>query len=92
MGRTRSSRDRLERLTDREREVLALMAEGRSNKAIAQSLFVSENTVEKHVKSIFGTLQLSQPPDDHRRVGCPHVPQLAQILGTVGACRSTCAP
>jgi DNA-binding NarL/FixJ family response regulator len=91
MGRTRSSRDRLERLTDREREVLALMAEGRSNKAIAQSLFVSENTVEKHVKSIFGTLQLSQPPDD-RRVGCPHVPQLALILGTMGARRSTCAP
>jgi DNA-binding NarL/FixJ family response regulator len=46
IGRPRSSRDPLERLTDREREVLALMAEGRSNKAIAQSLFASENTVE----------------------------------------------
>jgi DNA-binding NarL/FixJ family response regulator len=46
ISRPRSSRDPLERLTDREREVLALMAEGRSNKAIAQSLFASENTVE----------------------------------------------
>ena len=51
IGRPRSSCNPLERLTDREREVLALMVEGRSNKAIAQSLLVSENTVEKHVKS-----------------------------------------
>ena len=55
-------------LTDREREVLALMAEGRSNRAIAERLFVTQHTVEKHVKSILGTLRLPQSPDDHRRV------------------------
>jgi DNA-binding NarL/FixJ family response regulator len=68
IGRPRHARDPLERLTEREREVLALMAEGRTNKAIAERLFVSEHTVEKHVKSIFATLELSQSPDDHRRV------------------------
>ena len=68
VGRPRRSDDALEHLTDREREVLALMAEGRSNKAIAQQLFVTEHTVEKHVKSILGTLRLPQSPDDHRRV------------------------
>jgi DNA-binding NarL/FixJ family response regulator len=68
IGRPRRSRDPLERLTEREREVLALMAEGRSNKAIAERLFVSEYTVEKHVRSIFATLALLQSPDDHRRV------------------------
>ena len=68
VGRPRRSGDALEHLTDREREVLALMAEGRSNKAIAQQLFVTEHTVEKHVKSILGTLRLPQSPDDHRRV------------------------
>jgi DNA-binding NarL/FixJ family response regulator len=68
IGRPRHARDPLQRLTDREREVLALMAEGRSNKAVAERLFVSEHTVEKHVKSIFATLALSQSPDDHRRV------------------------
>jgi len=60
--------DALEHLTAREREVLALMAEGRSNKAIAERLFVTEHTVEKHVKSLLGTLRLPQSPDDHRRV------------------------
>ncbi len=65
---TERSDDALEHLTDREREVLALMAEGRSNKAIAEQLFVTEHTVEKHVKSILGTLRLPQSPDDHRRV------------------------
>ena len=68
VGRPRRSDDALEHLTDREREVLALMAEGRSNKAIAEQLFVTEHTVEKHVKSILGTLRLPQSPDDHRRV------------------------
>jgi DNA-binding NarL/FixJ family response regulator len=68
VGRPRRTDDPLEHLTDREREVLALMAEGRSNKAIAQGLFVTEHTVEKHVKSILGTLRLPQSPDDHRRV------------------------
>jgi DNA-binding NarL/FixJ family response regulator len=68
VGRPRRRDDALEHLTDREREVLALMAEGRSNKAIAEQLFVTEHTVEKHVKSILGTLRLPQSPDDHRRV------------------------
>ena len=58
----------LEQLTDREQEVLALMAEGRSNRAIAERLFVTDHTVEKHVKNILGTLRLPQSPDDHRRV------------------------
>lgn len=68
VGRTRPGNDPLEHLTDREREVLGLMAEGRSNKAIAERLFVTEHTVEKHVKSIFGTLRLPPSQDDHRRV------------------------
>jgi DNA-binding NarL/FixJ family response regulator len=68
VGRRRQANNPLARLTDREREVLALMAEGRSNRAIAERLFVSEHTVEKHVKSIFGTLALPPSPDDHRRV------------------------
>jgi DNA-binding NarL/FixJ family response regulator len=66
--RPRSGRDPLEDLSEREREVLALMAEGRSNKAIGQQLFITEHTVEKHVKSIFGKLRLPSTPDDHRRV------------------------
>jgi DNA-binding NarL/FixJ family response regulator len=68
IGRPRHVSDPLEHLTEREREVLTLMAEGRSNKAIAERLYISENTVEKHVKSIFATLALAQSPDDHRRV------------------------
>ncbi len=68
VGRPRQGHNQLEELTDREREVLAQMAQGRSNKAIAQRLFVTEHTVEKHVKNIFGTLRLPQSPDDHRRV------------------------
>ena len=68
VGRRRQADNPLEHLTDREREVLALMAEGRSNRAIAERLFITEHTVEKHVKNIFGTLRLPQSPDDHRRV------------------------
>lgn len=68
VGRRRSSDDPVENLTGRELEVLALMAEGRSNKAIGERLFISEHTVEKHVKSIFGSLRLPPSPDDHRRV------------------------
>jgi DNA-binding NarL/FixJ family response regulator len=68
VSRPRRRSDPLEQLTDREREVLALMAEGRSNKAIADRLFVTEHTVEKHVKNIFLTLQLPPSADDHRRV------------------------
>ncbi|HUP72383.1 MAG TPA: response regulator transcription factor [Acidimicrobiales bacterium] len=61
-------RDPLERLTPREREVLGLMAEGRSNAAIAMSLVVSDGAVEKHVRSIFGKLDLPPTELDHRRV------------------------
>ena len=68
VGRRREADDPVTQLTDREREVLALMAEGRSNKAIAERLFVSEYTVEKHVGNIFTTLRLPVSPDDHRRV------------------------
>jgi DNA-binding NarL/FixJ family response regulator len=66
--RPRPGRDPLEDLSEREREVLALMAEGRTNKAIAQQLFITEHTVEKHVKNIFGKLRLPTSADDHRRV------------------------
>jgi DNA-binding NarL/FixJ family response regulator len=66
--RPRQGHDPLEDLTDRERDVLSLMAEGRSNKAIGQRLFITEHTVEKHVKSIFGKLRLPATADDHRRV------------------------
>jgi len=68
VGQRRKGDDPLEQLTERELEVLALMAEGRSNKAVGQRLFISEHTVEKHVKSIFGSLRLPPSPDDHRRV------------------------
>jgi len=55
-------------LTPREREVLAAMAEGRSNAAIAAHLVVSEGAVEKHVSSIFAKLGLAPSESDHRRV------------------------
>ncbi|MGH3106771.1 MAG: response regulator transcription factor [Rubrobacteraceae bacterium] len=55
-------------LTPREGEVLALVAEGRTNRAIAQELFITGGAVEKHVKSIFGKLGLAQSEADHRRV------------------------
>jgi DNA-binding NarL/FixJ family response regulator len=67
LGRSRS-RDRLDPLTTREREVLSLMAEGRSNRGIADRLFVTEKTVETHVASILGKLALEEQTDDHRRV------------------------
>jgi serine/threonine-protein kinase PknK len=66
--RVRRVRDPLEGLTARERDVLALMAEGRSNTGIAHSLLIAEGTVEKHVRNIFQKLQLPDAPDDHRRV------------------------
>ena len=65
----RRSRDApITRLTDRERDVLALMAEGRSNAAIAQQLFVSEKAVSKHCTSIFSKLDLPPSETDNRRV------------------------
>ena len=67
MGRAREN-DPLDELTPREREVLGLMAEGRSNAAIAEQLVVSERAVEKHVTSIFSKLDLSASSEDHRRV------------------------
>ncbi|HEX8101169.1 MAG TPA: response regulator transcription factor [Solirubrobacteraceae bacterium] len=67
LGRRRRD-DPLEQLTPREREVLGLMAEGRSNRGIADALVVSDRAVEKHVTSIFGKLSLPAGTDDHRRV------------------------
>jgi DNA-binding NarL/FixJ family response regulator len=60
--------DPLELLTHREREVLALMAEGRSNAGIAHQLWITEGTVEKHVRSIMSRMRLPETEDDHRRV------------------------
>ena len=67
LGRRRRE-DPLEEITPREREVLALMAEGRSNHAIAEQLVVTERAVEKHVTSIFSKLDLAPAAEDHRRV------------------------
>ena len=67
VGRRRS-RDPLDDLTPRERDVLGLMAEGRSNRAIASRLFVGDKTVETHVANILSKLGLEETPDDHRRV------------------------
>ena len=67
LGRRRRD-DPLEELTPREREVLALMAEGLSNSAIATQLVVTERAVEKHVTNIFGKLGFGSEPDHHRRV------------------------
>ena len=58
----------LSELTEREREVLALMAEGYSNRAIAETIFVSERAVERHVTSIFSKLELEATGQEHRRV------------------------
>jgi DNA-binding NarL/FixJ family response regulator len=60
--------DPLERLTPREREVLALMAEGRSNAGIARRLWVTEGTVENHVHNLMAKLRLPETDDNHRRV------------------------
>ena len=67
LGRRRRE-DPLEELSPREREVLSLMAEGRSNHAIADALVVTERAVEKHVTSIFSKLSLPPTAEDHRRV------------------------
>jgi DNA-binding NarL/FixJ family response regulator len=67
VGRRRGD-DPIDQLTPREREVLGLMAEGRSNQGIAERLVVTERAVEKHVTSIFGKLRLPAAAEDHRRV------------------------
>jgi DNA-binding NarL/FixJ family response regulator len=64
----RTKRDLLTTLTPRERDVLALMAEGRTNGAISRRLVVTEGAVEKHISSIFGKLGLQPSDHDHRRV------------------------
>jgi serine/threonine-protein kinase PknK len=64
----RRANDPLQELSHREREVLELMAEGRSNGGIARQLWLSERTVEKHVHSILAKLRLPDTTDDHRRV------------------------
>jgi DNA-binding NarL/FixJ family response regulator len=64
----RRDQDPLEQLTPREREVLGLMAEGRSNAGIAEMLVLTVGAVEKHIQSIMGKLQLPQSATDHRRV------------------------
>jgi DNA-binding NarL/FixJ family response regulator len=64
----RDADDPLENLTRRERDVLALMAEGRSNAGIGRRLWITEGTVEKHVHSILTKLRLSETDEDHRRV------------------------
>jgi DNA-binding NarL/FixJ family response regulator len=66
--RRHRDRDPLDELTSREREVLGLMAEGRSNHAIGARMFISERAVEKHVTSIFSKLDLPPTDQDHRRV------------------------
>ena len=60
--------DRLGALTPREREVLAAMAEGRTNVGIAQLLTITEGATEKHISNIFGKLELPDSQNDHRRV------------------------
>jgi DNA-binding NarL/FixJ family response regulator len=67
MARNRAD-DPLATLTPREREVLAAMAEGRTNIGIAEQLSITEGAAEKHISNIFGKLELPESPNDHRRV------------------------
>ena len=79
IGRRRDP-DPLRELTEREHEVLGLMAEGRSNHAIATRLGVGDKTIEAHVHNVFMKLQLEETPDDHRRV----LAVLAYLRGASG--------
>ena len=67
VGRRRQGHDPIDDLTERKRQVLALMVEGCSNRAIAERLVITERTVEKHVKGILGKLRVAGSPDDHQR-------------------------
>ena len=67
LGR-RNHSDQLAALSDREREVLSLIAQGRTNRAIARQLWINEKTVDSHISTIFTKLSLLPQPDDHRRV------------------------
>jgi DNA-binding NarL/FixJ family response regulator len=66
--REREARSPLAHLTEREREVVTLMAEGKNNAAIAKSLYLTDRAIEKHINSLFHKLGLSEEPDVHRRV------------------------
>ncbi len=67
-ARSRKKDSPLDRLTPREHEVLAEMAQGRNNASVAAALGLSERAVEKHINSVFSKLDLSEEPDAHRRV------------------------
>jgi DNA-binding NarL/FixJ family response regulator len=67
-AKDRMAHSPLATLTDREREVLEQMAQGKNNAAIAKALYLTERAVEKHINSLFHKLDLSQEPDVHRRV------------------------
>jgi len=84
VARPHKGHDRGDDLTSREKNVLELMAEGRTNQAIGKSLFLGERTVEAHIRSIFLKLGLRPEPEDHRRV----LAVLTYLRG-VGQSRST---
>ncbi len=68
LGRRRATKSPIDDLTERERTVLEKMAEGRSNQAIAERMFLSDRAVERHVSAIFSKLSLTATPESHRRV------------------------
>jgi len=83
-SRGRSARSPLERLTPRESEVLAEIAQGKNNSAVAATLVLSERAVEKHINSLFSKLGLSEEPDVHRRVKAVLLYLSAQQGGAMG--------